>query len=188
MGEMLYLLTQRKLKVLDSREVMEKILSDINDWLKFAEAKNGALLAINCGLAFGLIRLLSGAQDLSEVILYYSIFVLVQLFGSLTLALVSLLPRTTPPWWVKFPDKTEKENPLFFGSACKYSPLGYLNLINEMTGDKNTEEIHEHLSNQIVINSKIAFIKYSQFNIAAWLLISAFLTPIGVYFLARVKD
>jgi hypothetical protein len=174
--------------MLDAREVMVSILSDTNDWLKFAEAKNGAVLAINCAIAFGLIRLLQGAQNLNDGLFYYSIFVMTQLFGSLTLSLISLLPRTNPPWWVKFPEKNDIENPLFFGSACKYSPKDYLNLIREVTGNSEHEKIHEHLSQQIVINSKIAFIKYSQFNKSAWLLISALLTPVGAYFLARVKE
>lgn len=174
--------------MLDVREVLEGILSDVNDWIKFAEAKNGALLAINCAIAFGIIRSLSGTQNLSDGLLCYALFVLIQLLGSLTLSLISLLPRINPPWWIKFPEKIDNENPLFFGSACKYSPKGYLNLITEMTGESKFEKIHEHLSHQIVVNSKIAFIKYSQFNIAAWLLISAFLTPVGAYCLAKVKE
>ncbi|WP_299775531.1 Pycsar system effector family protein [uncultured Pseudoteredinibacter sp.] len=172
----------------DTSEVMESTLSNINDWLKFAEAKNGALLALNCALVFGVVRTLLGVDSLPNEVKYYGYFVIVQLLGSLILSLLSILPRTTPPWWIRFPNKTENDNPLYFGDACKHSPKSYLNLILGELSISKHEKIHEHLSHQIVINSKIAFIKYSQFNKSAWLLVSAFLTPIGAYILLMVKE
>lgn len=172
----------------NSITTMERILSDVNEWLKFAEAKNGALLALNCALVFGLTRTLVGADNLANEITYYGLFVITQLLGSLILSLLAILPRISPPWWIKFPQKNDKDNPLYFGDACKYSPKSYLKLILGELNEDKYGKMHEHLAQQIVINSKIAFIKYSQFNKAAWLLVSALLTPVGAYLLLTVKE
>ena len=39
------------------------ILSVVNEWLKFAEAKNGALLAVDVAIVFGILQLISNTSS-----------------------------------------------------------------------------------------------------------------------------
>lgn len=43
-------------------------------------------------------------------------------------------------------------------------------------------------SNQIVVNSKIAYIKFKQFDVAIWFTVTALITPIGALFVASLKQ
>lgn len=38
-------------------DLLESTLKQVIDWLKFAEAKNGALVALGCATIFGVLRL-----------------------------------------------------------------------------------------------------------------------------------
>ena len=43
-------------------DLLENTLKQIVDWLKFAEAKNGALVALGCATIFGVLRLYSSTS------------------------------------------------------------------------------------------------------------------------------
>lgn len=174
---------------LDKIIKLESVLDKTNDWLKFAEAKNGAVLAFNGAVLFALSRLVSTANFASNWLHIYLMFVSFLLLVSIVIALSSFVPRLEAPYWIKYPELPSKFNLIFYGHICSLSAKKYLELFNDAEGKNKTEgKLAEDIANQIVINSKISYIKYEQFRIAVWFTLSALLTPIGAYFLANSKQ
>ena len=165
------------------------VLDKIVDWLKFAEAKNGAVLAINSAILFGVTRLAMATDITSNYLLIYIALAIVLLASSILVALLSFVPRLEPPLWVSFPQKPEKFNILFFGHICSCTPKSYLEYFYKMNEAPINQycDSHNQLSNQIVTNSKIAYIKYKQFNFSIWLTISALLTPLGALLIYKIR-
>ena len=54
-----------------SEAKLEDILNRTNDWLKFAETKNGAFVALDCAIIFGLCRLFSSIESPSQYLMIY---------------------------------------------------------------------------------------------------------------------
>jgi hypothetical protein len=182
----------RKLRIfkLKSEDLkLDYIFDKIIDWLKFAEAKNGAILAVNSAILFGISRLAISIDIVNNYLLIYIVLVIVLLASSILVALLSFVPRLDPPIWVSFPQKPEKVNILFFGHICSLTPKGYLEYFYKINGlgDNQYSDIDNQLSNQIVANSKIAYIKYKQFSFSIWLTIAAFLTPLGALLIYKIR-
>lgn len=171
-------------------DVLHRILSGIVDWLKFAEAKNGVIVGGGGALLFGVYNLL-GHEDATYFEISYLASFMVLMAASILISLLSFVPRLAPPFWIKMGEKTTNDNPIYFGDACKYSRQTYLALFNERYKWEDAGGIRlleEDLCHQIVVNARIAFIKYKMFNSALWLFIAAATTPIGAWLIFRVKD
>ena len=52
-------------------DLLESTLKQVVDWLKFAEAKNGALVAVGCATIFGVLRLYSSFSMESALVSLY---------------------------------------------------------------------------------------------------------------------
>lgn len=161
----------------DEIDLLDKTLSKTNDWLKFAEAKNGAIVAVVCTVMFGVNKAVNNFGDLPSYLLIYFLCFFILSLLSLILALSSFIPRLKKPFWLKYEEKSSCDNPFYFGDACKYDCYSYLRLLG--ITDRNQNKILEKLADQIVINSRIASLKYGLFTSAAWLFISALITPLG---------
>ena len=168
-------------------DLLDKILTKTNDWLKFAEAKNGALIAVVCAVMFGFYRAASNLVDIPfSGILYLSVFFALSIL-SLSIALVSFLPRLKKPFWITYDLKKDSDNPFYFGDAYKYTGYEYLNLLN-INSTSDEKRILEKAADQIVVNSRISFLKYRLFTTATWLFLSAFLTPIGALIIWAFRE
>lgn len=171
-------------------DLLESALKQVVDWLKFAEAKNGALVALGCAAIFGVLRLYLSISTVSISITYYVASFTTFISAAVVMSVTSFIPRITPPFWIKMPDKDQADNPFFFGHACKYSKIQYLDLFNDYAEidsyDKNKLEIA--LCDQIVNNSRISFIKYRMFSAAVWLFLAGVLTPFGALILYWVLE
>lgn len=171
-------------------DLLENTLKQIVDWLKFAEAKNGALVALGCATIFGVLRLYSSTiienTFTTSYVASFTIFVATAIVISLT----SFIPRITPPFWIKMPEKKQEDNPFFFGHACKYSKIKYLELFNQYTesGSNNEYNLEVALCDQIVNNSRVSFIKYRMFSAAVYLFLAGVLTPFGALVLYWVRE
>lgn len=171
-------------------DVLESTLKQIVDWLKFAEAKNGALVAVGCATIFGVLRLyLSSPIESTLVELYVASFTIF-VAAAIVISLTSFIPRVTPPFWIKMPNKEEGDNPLFFAHACKYSKKTYLELFNRYSelGAHTESQLELAFCDQIVNNSKITFIKYGAFSSAVFLFLAGVLTPFGALVLYWVRE
>lgn len=149
---------------------LEYIFSNVNDWLKFAEAKSATLLAANGVVLFGILRLVKDQElnlcstlGLATGCIFLSI--------SLVLCLTSFVPSLSMPWIHKRNNKTENDNLLFFGHIENYTPLSYLKALRSSCGNEgdNDNEYLVMLAQQIITNSVITSYKYSVFKRSIWL-------------------
>jgi len=151
-------------------EQVERIFSNVNDWLNFAEAKNGALIAFNSAVAFGLIRLTSDPNwEVPGLLIALRISILVLLSG-LLLSLVSFLPRRSEPRRSRLDVSDEEFNPLFFKHIAAKTHQEYNETLHEIVEieDDSQSSLVRHYGAQIVNNARIAEIKYRLFT---WALI-----------------
>lgn len=170
----------------DNIDLLDKTLSKTNDWLKFAEAKNGAIVAVICTVMFGVNRVVVSMEELPGYLLIYLLAFFILSSISLVISLCSFIPKLKKPFWLKTEERTNRDNPFYFGDACKYDGYSYLKLLG--ITDKNQNRIVEKLADQIVINSRIASLKYGFFTSAAWLFISALITPFGAGFIWMLRE
>lgn len=145
----------------------DKQLERTNYWLSFAEAKNGALLAINVAI----MAVLVSVFELAPVCCATAIICFVISCG---VCLKSFFPKVdSRPKKEKNKKEEEKEpNLLFYGDIAKiisterYIELSIMRYFPEY---KNVEcdKTIDDLASEILINSRIAMQKYNVFKCAA---------------------
>lgn len=152
------------------REHLEYIFSNVNDWLKFAEAKSATLLAANGVLLFGIVRLASNIQQ-NKISTYLTIISCGIISCSLLLCLSSFIPSLTIPRMHKKCNRTDEDNLLFFGHIENYNPSLYIDSLKASCAVNDAEETKYcyMIADQIIANSVIASYKYSIFTKAVWL-------------------
>jgi len=158
------------------------IFDNVNGWLKFAEAKNASILAFNSAIIFGIFKIFPDSNS-NSILFYYLCFVIFLLLVALTMSLISFIPMLKYTY-IEFGEPSDKDNLLFFGDIAKYADYNerYKRKVKEAL--TNTENgFDDFYISQTIINSKIAYIKYKQFEIAIWFTFAAILTPIGAYIL-----
>lgn len=164
-------------------EQLQKIEDKIGDWLKFAEAKNAALITFDSACIFVIgeyfLNLQSGfLKTTLATILIIFIF-------SVILCLISLIASVGK---FNFLDSifkkrtcTENDNLLFYKDIAKYEPTEYYKKIQEILNESNgniNSKLELNISKQIVILSEIAYRKYVIFNVAASLSFVPFIAAI----------
>ncbi|MFH4856644.1 Pycsar system effector family protein [Vibrio diabolicus] len=171
-------------------EKLKDIFSNINDWLKYAEAKSATLIAGNAALIFGLSRTLK-SYDVPQFIEYYGYAAMVFCLVSMILCLLSVVPSLSMPWESKSNGTQDCDNLLYFKDIAKYTPVSYLSkLASRLQIDENEFSGYQRdLANQIIINATIACRKYSYFQFAIWLTLTALISPVGsfVLYILRVS-
>lgn len=153
-------------------ERLRYILTTVNEWLKFAEAKNGALLAVDSAIIFGIFKLASDSAWPHVIFPYLTISLVIV---SSVSCLVSFIPR------IKIPTFTLSQKPdataslLFYTHIAKYDPESYLKALHGRTDDSTTlsSSFEMDFARQIVTNSRIAVKKYYCFTVALWLTVVA---------------
>ena len=84
------------------------IFSNVNEWLKFAETKNGALIAFNSACIFGVLTI-ANEGDIKPPN-WYVITVVTFVLISTLISFSSLFPRTKIKWSWLIGDKKKKTN------------------------------------------------------------------------------
>ena len=151
---------------------LKYILSLVIDWLKFAENKNGVLLAANSGFLLAAISLFIDRKELflrffQTIIICSFIFLGIAIF----ISLLSFISNIKPPKII-YPKQGIANNVLFFNSIGKYeSPEDYLNLlcISKKITKKVFQKIELDFANQIINISRIALNKFIFFNISIYI-------------------
>jgi hypothetical protein len=167
-------------------ERLNTIFNNINDWLRYAETKSAALLAANGLAIFGIVRVIQNQDSINIFSVSYLSVVVFQLILSTSLILISFSPSLQIPWLFKGSNIDEKsDNLLFFSDAAKYTPRRYLEVLALASGNKdmNNSDLELMIAKQIIANSVIAMRKFTIFNLAIWLTISALITPIAAHFI-----
>lgn len=140
----------------------EEQLERTNYWLSFAEAKNGAIIAINVALIAGLITVFDKAPIFCVIAI--SVFLV-----SCIVSLISFIPNTK-----RRPDKNEIENTgeknlLFYGDIASIGTIEeYIKLsINRYFSNEEMDIVNElvyDLASEVLINSRITVKKYKNFK------------------------
>lgn len=179
---------------LKHEEQLQKIFTNVNDWLKFAEAKNFGFLTLSGALVFGFTQIDFCDNNIIGIAGDY-VFIPIALFSFL-ISLISLFPILSK---IQKIDKANKQisklsnwidNEIIFENIHYY---GYLKTITEtefegkfLSKIGSTDAFTEYeteLSTQILHNSRITWFKYQFFKIAAFIflwaiILSVFALPI----------
>ncbi|MCD4664071.1 MAG: DUF5706 domain-containing protein [Bacteroidales bacterium] len=160
------------------------IFSNVNEWLKFAEAKNAILVVANIAAIFGIIQIILGNHKFILLIKIYLLqFILFAALAAI-LALISFLPNIKSPSLIK-KSRNSSLNLLYFGAIAKFNPDEFIKLIHTSCG-KNLSAptmFEKYYAEQIIANSRITLNILQLFNWAMWSTISAFITPVFAFFI-----
>lgn len=182
-----YVVKMNKSKLDETYEkVLAANLARVLDLLKFAEAKNAALLAFSSAWIVGLVNLLSSDKSLSSTYLTACKTALPLFVIAAVISIVSLIPKLAPTIFTK-QQKWENSNLLFFGNVAEKS-------VEEFKTDVRAKHYptddgafaagyFDDLTAQISINSKIAVRKYKFFSAGAriaLLAVAMFIVPTGI--------
>jgi hypothetical protein len=158
-------------------------LARVLDMLKFAEAKNAALLAFSSAWIIGLVNLLApdkslppGYRSVCQVAL--PLFIIAAM-----LAIISLLPKVKL-WKFLGEARGQTQNLLFFGDIAECTVEGFRSDVRRAYYPPDEGSVSPTYLNdlevQIAVNSRIASRKYRFFNwgaAAALTAIAAFVIP-----------
>jgi hypothetical protein len=160
---------------------LDDIYKDVIEWLKFAEAKNGALLAFNGALLFGVIGLLSNKNKHIENLFPLSFASILLIIISMIILLISFLPDLKAVKRIKNNHPTRLTNYRYYKDIAALRPDAYLKSINFVYCNTEISNLNKgdlDLANQIVILSIIAVRKYKFFTFALILTILAVIFPV----------
>jgi hypothetical protein len=150
---------------------LTEILRQVNDWLKFAEAKNAGIVGLASGGVLALMATVSARSDaVWEVRTGFAASALF-LALSLVCGLLSFLPRTNlsgilgratlPP--------TKTDNLLFYGHLARYAPQDLVDAVARRYFEPEALDIdhfHLDLATQITTNARITLDKLRLFSYA----------------------
>lgn len=157
-------------------EQLHKIFANVNDWLKFSEAKNAMLIAFNAASSFGLLKMYDFDFVKNSCFLQGYLIVVIFLFiFSTALSLISFAPRVKMIKEGLFADGTDS-NVLFFEYLKNREHIQILEEVSGLLGEDKFSKLEKDLAEQIKQNSIIASRKLSYFTIAVWITIAAYLT------------
>ncbi len=170
---------------------LNKIFENVNGWLKFAEAKNGALIVLNGAIIFGIARIHAIYKPLPGWLTWYFIIASMLLIFALLICLVSYIARIKSPQSIsKRPSDANVPNIYFFGDLAKMTGDNILTHLKDKLALTDTPNLAQRdLAMQISINSRITSQKFAYFNTAVWLTIFALITPLlGFLLFWRMKN
>lgn len=149
---------------MESKNELKYIFANINEWLKFAEAKHGGLIVLNVALVVGI---LSSYPSISHCIFKPSILLGMVCFGiSIFLSLLSQFPVTQNIFHnIKV---INNPNLYFFGHICHFDKDAFVNHLKTADSSFVSNKLDEDLINQILVNARITQAKYSFFKFASY--------------------
>lgn len=186
---------------LKHEEQLQKIFTNVNEWLRFAEAKNFGLLSLNAAIVFGFTQTNFKEGSIIEMAGYYIFFPFTIL--SFLPCLISLFPIVSKIER-KTKDKKDKNIKIFIKKFTNWIDkedsfenihfFGYLKDIDESTLEAKLQsktgvtdsfsDYENELGTQILYNSRITWLKYQFFKMGAFFfLVGIVLFSISLVFL-----
>lgn len=159
-------------------EKLDSIFKIINEWLKFAEQKNAALLVLNSGSLWGMSLILRNQDILPCAGITLAALGFMLVFVSSLLCIFSFIPILDKPSnSINLGEKNNLDNCLYFGDIAKYKESEYLALISYKIGEENTgyTSFEQDFASQIIINSRITLLKYRRFKLSSTLTVIGFI-------------
>jgi hypothetical protein len=144
---------------------LKYIFANVNDWLKFAEAKHGGLIVLNAGLIIGI---LSSYSNIQNFIFKPAVLIGVISFGiSVFLSIISQFPVTQNILYRRM--TIQNPNLYFFIHLSNIDNNTFLDEFKKVEKDFNPSKFDSDLINQILVNARIAQSKFSFFKFASYL-------------------
>lgn len=151
-------------------KTLTALLGRVLDMLRFAEAKNAALLAFSSAWIVGIVNLISTDKPLAPGYHQVCLAALPLFILAGTIAIASLLPKLSTSIFTGDPEGAH-QNLLYFGDIAGITVDGFKMDIRAAyfpeEDNKPTPSYLDDLASQISINSKIARRKYRMFNLGA---------------------
>jgi len=166
-------------------ERLKYVCGLVNDWLKFAEAKNAAMVTAVCAILVVICDHYPESTERASVRwLCFSGCILYGLAGLISLA--SFIPKLTFKWTESKTEEVAEKNLFYFGHIAAYSAFQYLDALYQSESlPPANRKIEIDLAGQAVMNSQIASRKYFQFSCACWLALAGFLS-VGAAFCIHI--
>ena len=174
---------------LKHEEQLQKTYTNINDWLKFAEAKNLGLLTLTAAIAFGFTQVSFHEGSSIKTVGCY-IFLPVTLFSFLS-SLLSLFPilskiekgNLVKSWITKLSNLIDSEksfeNIHYYGYLRELDEAEFESkFLEKVNSTESFTKYEKELSIQILYNSRITWLKYQLFKIGAFLFLLALIVSI----------
>lgn len=148
---------------MESKAELKFIFANVNDWLKFAEAKHGGLIVFNAGFIIGII---SSYTDIQHLFYKPTILIGVLCFGiSAFLSLISQFPTTQNLFYSK--KAISNPNLYFFGHLSSLDNQSFTNAYKAIDTAFTPSNFDHHLIQQILTNARIAQAKLESFKWAS---------------------
>lgn len=156
---------------------LHKLFTNVNDWLKFAEAKNLMLITFNGASIYGTLKVFEAPWLNSIPWLKWVVFIsIVLLIFSTILCLMSFVPQLKIMKGGEFTNQKIKN--IWYYETLK--GMDNLRVVQEVYNsiEKEFTVLELDLAEQIVQNSKIGSRKYAYFSVAVWFTIAAYVTVV----------
>lgn len=168
----------KKSEEITMEDRLKYIFGVVSDWLKFAEAKNAALLVAASALVLALFEHFPD-QSQTAWLRGFCTTGTSFLLLSVLICLLSFLPKVDFPWLASRRKQNPDDNLFFFGHIADYSAKEYVEALYQAVGlQAQNKKLEIDLAGQVVINARIGMKKYRFFTVAAWIAV------LGIGFLA----
>lgn len=163
---------------MSSKQDLKDILNLVSDWLRFAEAKNAAVLAAAGIFLSALLSIRAEEHPLLTVYFWLSLFFL---SISAFLAVCSFVPQLKAPnFFVRSVDENpDAKVPIYFADIASMTYDELQATLSKLGSYTEEAGLEHHYIQQIHTNSLIATRKFAFFNASVWCFIIAVFTPVS---------
>lgn len=156
---------------------LRNIFQTVTDWLRFAEAKHGALLAANVAV----LAIVAQSEDAVNI-WWLSIVGRALLAFSALLSTVSFIPIFRPEAQPRRDSSVTPASLIYFNEVAAVTPARYLALMFAMTNEaRQPSGIELDYAGQIVAVSRIACHKFRLFEWAAGFFFAGLISSLFAY-------
>lgn len=161
----------------------------VNDWLKFAEAKNAGLVVASGASSAAILTYLSTAQKVQPGWRNWLFTSLFFFMVSGVISLLSFVPRLNRNHWLGLIPEWGKPNDIdnlyYYRDLCKYQSKDLVAKIKSryalIDTSSNSQEACD-LAGQIIVNSRITTVKFRMFTAAVMsILIAVSIIVLGLF-------
>jgi hypothetical protein len=150
---------------MEAKSELKYIFSNINEWLKFAEAKHGGLVVLNAGLIVGILSSYSNINNFTNKT---TLLIGMVCFGiSVFVSIISQFPVTQNLFYSK--KDIKNPNLYFFGHLSNLDNDTFISEYQKNDNDFKPTKFDNDLINQILVNARITQSKFSLFKFATYM-------------------
>ena len=150
---------------MEAKSELKYIFSNVNEWLKYAEAKHGGLVVLNAGLVVGILSSYTNIQNFTDkTTLSIGIICFVI---SVFISIISQFPVTKNRFYNK--KVIQSPNLYFFGHLSHLDNDLFISEYQKIDTDFKPTKFDTDLMNQILVNARIAQSKFSLFKFASYI-------------------